>query len=125
LNAAVATTSGASVSIARCRATRAPSTSPSAASTELVVTGRIEEAPPVSRESVEAHRMLADGRDDYLLDFAIAFQGCSAILQWTGRLQEAVPSLREELDIRRRFAAGNDPGGRDELSRCSAFSPRP
>jgi tetratricopeptide (TPR) repeat protein len=85
--------------------------------TELVLRGRLQEAVPVSRESVEAHRILADGRDEYLLDFAIALQGLSAVLQWTDRLDEAVPSLREELGIRRRLAEGSDTGHRGELAR--------
>jgi tetratricopeptide (TPR) repeat protein len=85
--------------------------------TELVLMGRLQEALPVSRESVEAHRILADGRDEYLLDFVIALQQLSALLQWTGRLHEAVPSLREELGIRRRLAEGSDTGHRSELAR--------
>jgi tetratricopeptide (TPR) repeat protein len=86
-------------------------------SAELVLAGRLPEALPVSRESVEAHRILADGQDAYLPDFAVALQGLSAVLQWTGRLHEAVPSLREELGIRRRLAEGSDTGHRGELAR--------
>jgi tetratricopeptide (TPR) repeat protein len=85
--------------------------------TELVLAGRLDEALPVCRESVETHRTLAADRDEQLLDFAIALQRLSAVLQWTGRLPETVPSLREELAIRRRLAAGNDPEPRRELAR--------
>ena len=85
--------------------------------TELVLAGRLSEALPVCRESVEAHRRLADGHDEHLPDLAIALQSLSAVLQWSGRLPECVPSLREELEIRRRLAADDDPELRRELAR--------
>jgi tetratricopeptide (TPR) repeat protein len=85
--------------------------------TDLVLRGQLQKALPLLRESVAAHRLLADGRDEYQPDLAIALQGLSAALQWANRLPEAVPSLREELEIRRRLAAGNDPECRKDLAR--------
>jgi tetratricopeptide (TPR) repeat protein len=83
----------------------------------LLVEGRLEEALPLCRDAVAAHRILVDAHDEYLLDFAIVLNNYATVLQRTGRLSDAEPPLREELGVRRRLAAGGAPEHRDELAR--------
>ncbi|QYN33980.1 tetratricopeptide repeat protein [Pseudonocardia sp. DSM 110487] len=83
----------------------------------LLMAGNYEKAIPLCRAAVDAHRVLVEVQDEYLLDFAIVLNNLATVLTTTGRQRDAVEPLREELDVRRRLAAGGDPGHRNELGR--------
>lgn len=83
----------------------------------LLAAGRLEEALPLCRDAVVAHRRLVEEHDEYLLDHAIVLNNYATVLQRTDRHADAEAPLREELDVRRRLAAGGAPEHRDEVAR--------